>query len=161
MHTDPSSLVIRRAGASDFLAVAALDRVGWRRNRFPDFIPDGEHVWRVWCEHALTFVACEGENVVGVILAFPCVNGSYCLHKVIVDEAFRGRGIASQLFEVLLREVDAMGVDVFLTVDPANEKALRLYARWGFTDRTFVKGFYREEEDRFVLVRPSREQTKG
>lgn len=65
----------------------------------------------------------------------------------------RGKKIGTRLFEKLLQELDQRGVCAFLTVDPRNESALALYAKWGFTDRTFVKGFYRKREDRLVLKR--------
>jgi len=147
---------IERAGPRDFLAVAALDRVAWRRNRHAEFIPDGEHAWRVWCEHALTFVARRGDTVVGAIMAFPCVDGRWFVHKVMVDQSQRGRGIGSKLFEALLAEIDRRGGEASLTVDPANDSALKLYAKWGFTQRQFVEGFYRDHEDRYVLTRPAR-----
>jgi [ribosomal protein S18]-alanine N-acetyltransferase len=146
---------IEPAHPRDFLAVAALDRVAWQQNAHSEFIPDGEHVWRIWCEYALVFVAKEEEKVVAAILAFPCINGSYCVHKVMVDESCRGKGLGSKLFQVLLQEIDHLNVDAFLTVDPANANAIKLYAKWGFTERTFVTGFYRDYEDRFVLVRKS------
>ena len=144
---------IRRAKARDFLAIAALDRVAWRRNRRSRFIPDGEHVWRMWCEHALTFVACRGGRVVGAITAFPCTKGKYCLHKVMVAQRCRGLGVGTWLMEALLKAVDRRGVEIFLTVDPSNQAALRLYGHWGFTARKLVRGFYREKEDRYVLTR--------
>jgi len=147
---------IDAAKPNDFLAVAALDRVAWLKNRNPEFIPDGEHVWRIWCEHALTFVARDGDNIVAAILAFPCVAGMYCVHKVMVAESCRGQGLGSKLFEALLTEIDRRGVDAFLTVDPVNQNAIKLYEKWGFTEKTFVPGFYRANEDRFVLMRRSK-----
>ena len=163
-------MIIRRATPSDFLSIAALDREAWRDNRHAEFIPDGEHVWRVWCEHTLVFCACEPENsaasraprksgppptssVVGAVLAFPCLNGQYCLHKIFVAREHRGRGLGSRLIEALITGLDTMGVDVFLTVDPANDAAVGLYERWGFTERRVAAGYYREHEDRFILGR--------
>ena len=149
---DPPVL-IRRAKPRDFLAIAALDRVAWKRNRHGAFIPDGEHVWRIWCEYALMYVAVRGERLAGAILAFPCHNGRYCLHKVMVAEECRGRGVAGKLMTKILRHMDRIGADMFLTVDPANESALRLYRNRGFTQHRLVRGFYRAREDRYVLTR--------
>lgn len=146
----------RRAKPADFLNIAALDRQAWKSNRHPEFIPDGEHVWRIWCEYALVYCAEAAGEIAGAVLAFPCSGGMYCLHKVFVSDAHRGQGIGSRLFDVLLAEIDRLGVAVFLTVDPVNEPAIRLYEKWGFTERRFVAGFYREQEDRFVLTRPPR-----
>ncbi|MBU1247486.1 MAG: GNAT family N-acetyltransferase [Proteobacteria bacterium] len=148
-----SDVTYRRARPGDFLEIAALDRGAWRQNADATFVPDGEHVWRLWVEHALTFVACQGSELVGAVLAFPCLAGSWCLHKVMVQEVFRGRGIGSGLFRVLLAELDDRGAEVFLTVDPANQRARRLYEGFGFAESVFVSGFYRPEEDRLVLSR--------
>ncbi len=142
-----------RAGVADFLPIAELDRNAWRQSPNSEFIPDGEHAWRLWVEHGLVFSARNGDRLVGAILAFPCVSGIWCVHKVFVDPAFRGKGIGTRLFELLLQETDRKGVDCFLTVDPTNESALRLYERWGFVEKTFVKGYYRSNEDRYVLTR--------
>ena len=147
---------IRKAKPREFLAIAVLDRVAWRQNRHGRFIPDGEHAWRVWCEQALTFVACRDSQVIGAIMAFPCITGAYWLHKVMVAERCRGLGIATRLMQALLQAVDRRGADISLTVDPANQPALRLYGKWGFTARKLVRGFYRGNEDRYVLTRQGR-----
>lgn len=152
----PDRIAIDAATGRDFLAIAGLDRRAWLDNRNPEFIPDGEHAWRLWVDGAHVFVARDGDVVVGAILAFPMLDGALCVHKVMVDKAYRGRGIGARLFEALLARVDHDGgADCFLTVDPANLSALRLYENWGFTERRFVPGYYRENEDRYVLTRPA------
>jgi len=147
---------IEPAAPSDFLAIAALDRAAWQTDRNARVIPDGEHVWRTWCEHVLTFVARRDGQIIGTAVAFPCVNGAYFVHKVIVEHSRRGHGIGSRLLAALLAEIDRLRVEAFLTADPANESALRLYEKAGFTQRERVAGYYREDEDRFVLARPAR-----
>lgn len=149
-------ITIGRANPRDFLAIAALDRQAWGTNRHSTYIPDGEHAWRLWTEFAHVFCARDSESVVGAVLAFPCLEENlYCLHKVFVDRASRGQGLGGQLFEAVFEALDAESADCFLTVDPENASAIRLYENWGFTDRRFVEGFYREEEDRLVLTRRS------
>ena len=144
---------IRKAVPGDFLAIAALDREAWKDGTNSEFIPDGEHAWRIWIEHGIVFCAETAAQVVGAVLVFPATNGTYCLHKVFVDEEFRTQGIGSKLFDRVLNELDQLQVPVWLTVSPENEAAIALYEKWGFTDRTFVKGYYRENEDRHVLTR--------
>ncbi len=157
MASGRDTLIIRRAIGRDFLPIAALDRIAWQNNRHSEFIPDGEHAWRLWVDHALVFCAEEVGRIVGAVEAHPCMTpGLWCLHKVFVDPACRGRGVGSRLFEVLLAEIDRLGVAVFLTVDPANEAAIRLYESWGFVERQFEKGYYRDHEDRYILTRPAR-----
>jgi [ribosomal protein S18]-alanine N-acetyltransferase len=146
--------LIRRARSSDFLAVAALDREAWSENREATFIPDGEHAWRLWTEHGIVVVYEPDSKVLGAALAFPTLSGAFCLHKIFVDRSCRGDGVGTQLMNQVLEEIDDLGVACFLTVDPENEAAIRLYETFGFTERVFVKGYYREAEDRYVLTRP-------
>ncbi|MGI9227600.1 MAG: hypothetical protein ACR2PU_02295 [Gammaproteobacteria bacterium] len=53
---------VRWASIKDFLEIAELDRVSWQHNRNWEFIPDGEHVWRHWVEHAYVCVATENKK---------------------------------------------------------------------------------------------------
>jgi len=147
---------IYKAKPRDFLEIAKLDRKAWRENQNSRYIPDGEHAWRLWVEHALVYCARNEEKVSGAILAFPCLSGEFCIHKVFVAPALRGKKIGTRLFEKLLQDLDRLGAGSFLTVDPRNESALALYGKWGFTGRMFVKGFYRKNEDRLVLRRDPR-----
>jgi len=149
-----SSMLIEAASPRDFLEVAALDRVAWKDNANSEFIPDGEHVWRIWCEHALVFVARPpGGGVAGAVLAFPCLHQHFCLHKIFIDPKYRGQGIGGNLLRRLFDELDARMAACFLTVDPGNENAIRLYRRWGFLQSQYVSGYYRVDEDRLVLTR--------
>jgi ribosomal protein S18 acetylase RimI-like enzyme len=154
-------VTVARAEASDFLDIAALDRVAWRRNRHSEFIPDGEHVWRIWVEHALVFCARDETRLVGAILAFPCLDQTWCVHKVFVAPEAAGQGTGSRLMETLLTEIDRRRAVCFLTVDPTNEPALRLYERWGFRGKRLVNGFYRAHEDRYVLTRQPQDKVEG
>ena len=86
-------------------------------------------------------------------LAFPTLSGTFCLHKIFVDRSCRGGGVGTQLMEQILAAIDEQAVDCFLTVDPQNEAAIRLYESFGFTERVNVNGYNRESEDRFVLTR--------
>jgi GNAT superfamily N-acetyltransferase len=147
---------IEKASPGDFLAVAALDRVAWPV-REDVFIPDGEHVWRLWCGYALVLVARavdqpplpESGTVGGALLMFPALSGEQLLHKIMVHPACRGAGLGSDLMRAGLAEADR---EVLLTVDPANEPAVKLYQRFGFTIAEHVRGYYRPHEDRYLMV---------
>ena len=74
-----------------------------------------------------------------------------------VDERYRRRGIGTRLFALLLEHVDAtVGAACYLTVDPSREAEVRRYERLGFIEKRLVVGFYREDEDRYVMTRPAR-----
>jgi ribosomal protein S18 acetylase RimI-like enzyme len=150
------ALCFGRAQGKDFLGIADLDRHAWSDSRYGERIPDGEHVWRVWVAGAYVFVARDGAQVVGAIVAFPTRQETLFVHKVMVQQHYRGRGIGTRLFDLLLEEIDAsVHASCFLTVDPAKEAAVRRYERIGFTERQYVGGYYRDDEDRYVMTRPA------
>ena len=71
-----------RKATTEFAEIAKLDRIAWLDSFKGEFIPDGEHVWRVWVEYALTFVAVDNEKIIGVSLAFPCTDDSYAIFRM-------------------------------------------------------------------------------
>lgn len=149
---------IEPARPDDFLNVAALDRCAWPAR--PDtLIPDGEHIWRVWCDHASLLVAritydetlTDTGDIGGALVMFPTADGETFLHKIMVHPMCRGRGIGTALMRAALLAATS---DVLLTVDPANEPALRLYENFGFRVRERIEGYYRPHEDRCIMVHP-------
>ena len=150
------NITFHRAQISDFLGIAKLDREVWSHYKPTPFNADGEHIWRVWIEHALVFCAKDAnDQIIGAVMAFPIISSQYFLHKFFVDANHRGRGIGTKLLGLLLAEIDRMGAKCILTVDPNNEVAIRLYEKFGFSEKEFVKGYYKDNEDRFVLKRKS------
>lgn len=149
------SFAVAEAVPAGYLDLAALDRRAWAGYPNGPRIVDGEHTWRHWCEDAVSVVARdEHGGVIGAAVAFACRDGRYCVHKVMTDPDHRGRGVATAVFKRLLEILDVMGVAAFLTVDPANASARKLYERLGFGEGRHVRGYYRPEEDRLVMVRP-------
>ena len=153
------SCSIETATDRDYLNVAALDRISWPIA--PDlFIPDGEHIWRIWCDAATLLVARrprgseplpESGEIAGALVMFPTNTAELCLHKIMVHSQCRGEGIGSELMQAGLAMATA---PVFLTVDPGNDAAVSLYQNFGFTIRSRVDGFYRPHEDRLIMVHP-------
>jgi len=144
---------------SEFLFVAALDRLAWPST--PEtFIPDGEHIWRVWCEFATLLAARlpdsslpETGPIAGALIMFPTDQRELFLHKIMVHPDCRGKGIGSALMRRALETAEA---PVLLTVDPANTAAVALYRKFGFSVRERIDGFYRPHEDRFLMVHSGR-----
>lgn len=152
-----SNVRIEAAKSTDYLNVAALDRLAWPV--VPDvFIPDGEHIWRVWSDTATLLVARRAEgtpplresgDIVGALVQFPTQQGELFLHKIMVHPDCRGTGIGTELMRAALAEAT---VPVTLTVDPQNAAAVKLYQSLGFTVREHIRGFYRPHEDRYLMV---------
>lgn len=150
----PQNIHYTLAAIPDFLPIAVLDRIAWQDSRHGEFIPDGEHVWRIWVEEAIVFCAKHDGEVVGAAVAFPCRGERYFLHKLFVAAEWRGQGIAKHLLGLMVEALERKRADCFLTVDPVNTRATDLYEHFGFTERRLVRGYYREHEDRLVLTRP-------
>jgi len=148
------SWTIEPAACPDFLAVAALDRIAWEHTH-ERFIADGEHVWRVWCEYATVIVArspevlAESDHIAGAVVMFPTGDERLFLHKIMVHPACRGQSLGTNLMRAALERATA---PVLLTVDPANEAAVKLYRKFGFEVHRHVPGYYRPHEDRLVMV---------
>lgn len=147
---------IEAAQATDYLNVAALDRLAWPI--VPDvFIPDGEHIWRVWSDTATLLVARriaepplrESRDIAGALVQFPTKRGELFLHKIMVHPDCRGTGVGTELMTEALAQAD---VPVLLTVDPNNAPAVKLYQSLGFTVREHIRGFYRPHEDRYLMA---------
>lgn len=150
------AVCIESAKATDYLKVAALDRLAWPV--VPEvFIPDGEHIWRVWSDTATLLVArcADGamlpgsDDIAGALVQFPTQSGELFLHKIMVHPDCRGTGIGTELMKAALAQAD---VPVVLTVDPNNAPAVGLYQSLGFTIRELIRGFYRPHEDRYLMV---------
>lgn len=151
------SVTIEPAKTTDYLQIAALDRCAWPV--IPDvFIPDGEHIWRVWSDTATLLVARladgapplrESKDIAGALVQFPTKQGELFLHKVMVHPDCRSIGIGTQLMKAALAQANNV---VLLTVDPNNKPAVHLYDQLGFTVREHIRGFYRPHEDRYVMM---------
>lgn len=80
-----------------------------------------------------------------------CGDGD--ITNVLVDEAYRRRGIAGQLLKYLMQEGEAIGVRNFtLEVRRSNTPAIRLYEKLGFVSDGVRPGFYdAPKEDAFIF----------
>lgn len=146
---------IDEATSNDVLNVAALDRITWPD--MPDtFIPDGEHIWRVWCDHAVLLVArvdgrgplSQSEDIAGALVMFPTKGHELFLHKIMVHPICRAKGIGTALMKAALQGASA---PVMLSVDPENDAAVSLYEQFGFSTRERIDGYYRPHEDRLMM----------
>ena len=147
-------ITIRKANISDFLEISELDRQAWRDNRNSDFIPDGEHVWRLWVEYSAVFVAEYNKKIVGTVLLFKANNCSlYLLHKIFIDKNYRDKKIGNMFFQSIVDFLDNEKADCLLTTDPVNSRMIHLCAKYGFNNKELVKGYYRPDEDRLVIRR--------
>ncbi len=147
------NFIIKKAKNADFLQIAELDRISWGDDIINQYIPDGEHAWRLWVEYALVFCCFDNKKIIGITLAFPTLKNIFALHKIFVDKDYRNLSVGTLLFKKTIKEMDSLKQDSFLTVSPKNTGAMKLYENIGYEFDRLVKGYYRESEDRIVMVR--------
>jgi GNAT superfamily N-acetyltransferase len=116
-------------------------------------IPSREHLeWVVSCETNDVLVARRPDGtIVGTttLVTFPLATGIRAwIHDVVVDEAWRGRGVGTALTEAALDHAKRRGAwTVDLTTRPWREDANRLYEAMGFELRetnTYRSSFNRD-----------------
>jgi ribosomal protein S18 acetylase RimI-like enzyme len=102
-------------------------------------LPDGDFLAQMLAQPGCTlFVArpAEQQEIVGMatLILFHTPTGSHAwLEDVVVDEAWRGRGIGEQLTRTCIAAATQQGAkSLSLTSRPARVAANRLYQRLGF-----------------------------
>lgn len=147
-------ITYRSAQPKDFLDIAALDREAWGKNRNAEFVPDGEHIWRVWVEYAIVECAFENDRVVGVGLSIPTTDPKlYFHHKLFIRDGYRGMNIGSTLTENRFKRADKIGAATIFTTDTNNVVMQRIAEKLGYKQVDFIKGYYRPNEDRLIMRR--------
>ncbi|MEB3862116.1 MAG: ribosomal protein S18-alanine N-acetyltransferase [Desulfurococcales archaeon] len=77
------------------------------------------------------------------------------LVSIAVLAPYRGMGIGKALLSETIRVMkDVYDVDaIYLEVRVSNEPAIRLYEKFGFRKVTVKKGYYRDGEDAYIMVK--------
>lgn len=145
-------VTIERALPEQFREIAKLDRVAWNGDME---CPDGVHAWRVWCEHAVVFVALQGGRVVGVALLFRSEQEPDCyfLHKLFVTLVVRWNGVGRRLMEVSAGFLDERRVRCLLTTSPDNDVMSHLCSLYGFVCDSRLDDYYGPGKTRLLLSR--------
>ena len=147
-------ITIRKALIPEFINISELDRNAWTENRESEFIPDGEHIWRLWVEYALTFVACDNNEIIGAGVSIPTNDPKLqYVHKLMFSSSHRGKGIGTKLLSSMTQVFDEDGIYSMLSTDPENKAMQRVSEKCGFNEREFIKGYYRPSEDRWIYKR--------
>ena len=102
-------------------------------------------------------LAQAGSTLAGYVL-FARTGGAGIITKLAVSSAFRKRGIGSALLRRGIAELEKPGrrpppSEVMLHLDPAREKAKRLYESFGFRQREYLPKYYADERDALLMVR--------
>ena len=73
-----------------------------------------------------------------------------------VQKEYRDKKIGSMMFEELCNKLDSENAGCLLTVDPINKKMLKVCEKYNFSEKNYIKSYYRNNEDRFLIRRNSK-----
>lgn len=146
----------------DLAAVLALERElfpedAWTEEMFRDELADAAN--------RLYLVAEEGPEATAAIVGYAglFVHGATAdVHTIGVRSARWGRGIGGMLLTALLDEADRRGCrEVFLEVRDDNDRAQRLYRRFGFRAVGVRPGYYQQAGADAIVMRRERAAAAG
>lgn len=145
-------ITIRRLEERDVEAVSALNGTAFSMPWSPE---DFKHLTED--ANSLYYVAEEDGRIVAS-LGVTNVLSEGNINNVVVDEAYRGRGLATEIMELLFKEGEVMGiVDYTLEVRVSNVPAIALYEKLGFVSEGIRPRFYeRPTEDAMIMWRRKR-----
>lgn len=148
---------VREAVAADIPQLMELERQShsaahWGENQYNALFSDGAPARTV-------LVAAEdaaedaGEGRVRGFAVALCLLEEWEIENLVVDPAFRRRGVGSQLVhELLSQAVGQNATTVLLEVRESNLAATRLYEQLGFTVQGRRAGYYRNPTEDAVLL---------
>jgi ribosomal-protein-alanine N-acetyltransferase len=141
-----ADIVIRPGTLSDVNAIMALEQGSI------------EHPWESKVVEALitdpnkTCLIAELDGTVAAYVGAESVLDESNIGNIVTHKDFRGRGIATRLFNALLEELKAQGITkVFLEVEHDNAPAIALYKRSGFADYGYRRDYYGKGKDAVLM----------
>ena len=141
------NLVIRKLTESDVEPLAAIEArsfsMPWSAKDFSDLLK------RDYC---LYLVAEVDGRVVGCLgMTDICHEGN--IDNVVVDEDWRGKGIAWQMMQEIFVRGARRGVEAYtLEVRISNQPAIRLYEKAGFVSEGIRPNFYEKPTEDAVIM---------
>jgi GNAT superfamily N-acetyltransferase len=161
LHFLPVRVVESPESTEFFLQIAKLDREVWGEGPGARAVPDGEHAWRLWTEHAYVAAAIDSTgDLAGSLVAFPTVDPrSYFVHKLFVAPRSRRSGMGRLLLAHFCTYADQQAVSSAFSTDPGNNAMIELSDSFGFRTTDLVQGYYGPGKDRLIRVRDSQQIT--
>ena len=141
-----SDLVIRQGTLSDISAIMDLEQGSiehpWESKAIETLITDNNKT---------CLVAELGGVIVSYVGAESVLDESN-IGNIVTRKEYRGKGIASELFEALLTELKAQGIKkLFLEVEHDNTPAIGLYEKLGFSNYGYRRDYYGQGKDAVLM----------
>lgn len=140
-------IVIRPMEERDVPAVSRLEETAFSMPWSPDAFLD-----MVKREDSLYVVATVGEEPIGCCgVTNACGDGD--INNVVVDEAWRNKGVGKKMLEVLMEWGKETGIENYtLEVRVSNAPAIHLYEKLGFESAGIRPGFYDKPREDAVIM---------
>ena len=141
-----SDLVIRQGTLSDIPAIMDLEQGSiehpWESKAIETLITDNNKT---------CLVAELGGVIVSYVGAESVLDESN-IGNIVTHKEYRGKGIATELFEALLTELKAQGIKkLFLEVEHDNTPAIGLYEKLGFLNYGYRRDYYGQGKDAVLM----------
>ena len=139
-------LVIRQGTLSDVQAIMALEQGSiehpWESKAIETLITDSNK----------TCLIAELDGTIAAYVGAESVLDESNIGNIVTHKDYRGRGIATRLFNALLEELKEQGITkVFLEVEHDNAPAIALYKRSGFADYGYRRDYYGPGKDAVLM----------
>ena len=139
-------LVIRQGTLSDVQAIMALEQGSiehpWESKAIETLITDSN----------TTCLIAELDGTIAAYVGAESVLDESNIGNIVTHKDYRGRGIATRLFDALLKELKEQGiVKVFLEVEHDNAPAIALYEKSGFTKYGHRRDYYGPGKDAVLM----------
>lgn len=139
-------LVIRQGTLSDVQEIMALEQGSiehpWESKAIETLITDSNK----------TCLIAELDGTIAAYVGAESVLDESNIGNIVTHKDYRGRGIATQLFDALLKELKEQGiVKVFLEVEHDNAPAIALYEKSGFTKYGHRRDYYGPGKDAVLM----------
>jgi ribosomal-protein-alanine N-acetyltransferase len=149
---------IRQFEKSDLEAVVAINRSCLPEN-YPDqfFLGLHYHAPKAFLvvlsnEEIVGYIMCRIERGISSFSRRPAKKGH--IVSVAVDRSHRREGLGSELIKAGMKGMQEYGAnEFFLEVRKSNEAAVSVYENLEFEIKRVLKGYYRDGEDAYLMVK--------
>ena len=158
MSEASSQFIIRQFEKGDLEAVVSINRTCLPEN-YPDqfFLGLHYHAPKAFLvilkeEKIVGYIMCRIERGISSCSRRPTKKGH--IVSVAIDKNYRCEGLGTELIKAGMSGMEEYGAkEFFLEVRKSNESAISVYENLEFEIKRVLKGYYRDGEDAFLMVK--------
>jgi ribosomal-protein-alanine N-acetyltransferase len=143
--------MIRMMTKEDLPVIAEMEKDLFPESPWPEyeFLQEMEHN-----PFSVLAVYEEGGEILGYMDYWITYEQAQLANIAVARKAW-GKGIGSRLMDECVRQAEKAGCEVLsLEVRVSNERAVKLYEKYGFIRAAVRKGYYENGEDAHLMIKP-------